>query len=246
MSKLVIATSTFYLDANCVRARCAVQMVKNANKAEIPIVVVEGGSPAAFREEIQDLGAIVLDEVPHARGVMGPGRRQAIARGFELTGGVISNYIEAEKYCLPVYLEELSRPILDGEANLCVPRRRSLFSYPTAQQLAEPLGNLHFKQLTGLDFDMWFGPRLFDQTAGKFFLEYDDVYGGSWDPTHVPVLRCVAAGLRVATNPVNYIHPSEQTEEEEYSADYTYKRALQLANLMGAFKKEAILLGLAR
>ena len=245
-SELVITTSTFYSDADCPRARCAVKMIENANELGISIVIVEGGSPKEFREEISDLGAIVLDEVPHARGVMGPGRRQAIAKGFEVTGGKISGYVEIEKYCMPMFVEELVRPILLGKVDICVPRRLSLETYPTAQRYAEPLGNLHFLQATGLDFDMWFGPRFFNQTAGKYFLEYDDEYGGSWDPTHIPTLRCAAAGLRVATPMVPYVHPQEQTDEEENSAVFTFKRAAQLSNLMAATEKEAKRLGLPR
>lgn len=221
-------------------------MVENAGTYEIPIVVVDGGSPKEFCEEISDLGAIVLDEVQHERGVMGPGRRQAIAQGFEVTGGLISGYVEPEKYCMPAFIEVLSGPILRGAIDLCVPRRISLGTYPTAQQLAEPLGNLHFFQATGLNFDMWFGPRFFNQAAGKYFLEYNDEYGGSWDPTHIPVMRCAAAGLRIDTQIVSYSHPPEQTEEEQNSATFTRKRAEQLSNLMKATEHEAERLGLPR
>ncbi len=169
---MVITTTTWYADAQCVRARCAIKTVQNARAHRIPIVVVEGGSPKEFRQELQDYGAIVVDEVVHARGVMGPGRRQAIAKGFEITGGRHSCYFEPEKDCMTQYVEMLFQDILDGKVDLCVPRRRSLKTYPTAQQLADPLGNLHFKQLTGLDLDMWFGPRFFNAAAGKYFLEF--------------------------------------------------------------------------
>jgi hypothetical protein len=241
---LVITTTTFYPDAQCVRAQCAIKMAMNAVAFGIPVIVIDGGSPVTFREAIQDFGAILLDEVPHAKGVMGPGRRQASRQGFEATDGLISGYVEAEKYDMPRLIETCSLPVLNGEADLCAPRRRSHESYPTAQQLAEPLGNLHFRQVTGLDLDMWFGPRFFNVAAGKFFLEYHDEYGGAWDPTHVPVIRAAAAGLRIVSPIVDYVHPREQTEEEENSPVYTYKRAAQLANLMKAAEVEAQRLGL--
>jgi len=245
-SGLVITTTTWYPVADCVRARCAARMVRNASALHIPVVVVDGGSPKEFREEIQDHCAILIDEVPHARGVMGPGRRQAIAKGFEITGGRVSCYIEPEKHPLLPWVDKCFGPVLSGEADLVIPRRISHSTYPTAQQLSEPLGNLHFKQATGLDLDMWFGPRFFNAIAGKYFLEYDDMYGGSWDPTHIPVIRCAAAGLRIMSPEVDYIHPSVQTAEEEYSAAWTYKRAAQLANLMKATEEEAKRLGLPR
>jgi hypothetical protein len=91
---------------------------------------------------------------------------------------------------------------------------------------------------------MWFGPRFFNATAGEYFLKYDDEYGGSWDPTHVPVIRCLAAKLRVLSPAIDYIHPREQTLEERDSPVYTHKRVAQLCNLMTAVEKEAQRLGL--
>jgi len=223
-----------------------VKTVKNAREFCIPILVVDGGSPEGFLEEIRDHGATVLSEVDHPRGAMGPGRRQAIAGGFRITDGRISCYIEPEKYDMVRYVEMCYAPILGDSADLNVPRRYSWITYPKAQQLAEPLGNLHFRQVTGLDYDMWFGPRFFNAAAGKFFLEYNDEHGGAWDPTCVPVIRAAAAGLRVAATKVDYVNSPEQTAEEEQSASWTKRRAAQLANLMEAHEKEARILGLPR
>ena len=51
-------------------------------------------------------------------------------------------------------------PIADGSADLVVPRRASLASYPLGQQHAESMGNLFWNKLTGHDLDMWFGQGL--------------------------------------------------------------------------------------
>lgn len=246
MIDIVIATTTFYKETDSVRAGCAIRMVANATRHGIPIVVVDGGSYPSFLEQIADLGAIVIPEVEHPRGIMGPGRRQAIAAGFEQTGGRFSCFIQPEKDCMPQFVKSLFRPIIDNEADLCSPYRYSVRSYPSAQWRAEQIGNIHFRQVTGLDYDMWFGPRFFNATAGKYFLEYDDKYGGAWDPTHIPVLRCIAAGLRIVNPVVQYVHPPEQTQEEENSSLFSEKRAAQLGNLMQATREEAKILGIAR
>lgn len=242
-SDLVVTTSTWYSEP-CIRSRCAIQFVKNCAENGIAVVVVDGGSYKSFREEVLATGkdfVTFLDEVEHTKGLLGPGRRQAIQAGFEITGGKLSGYCEAEKMDMPRFIASFCRPILDGETDIVFPARseQSFKTYPTAQQWTERAGDLQWRQATGLDWDAYFGPRWYNAAAGKFVLEYDDAYGGMWDATLLPLLRCAASGLHVTNPKIDYIHPAEQTAEEENSSAYTRKRFEQLVNVAKAAEAEA-------
>lgn len=79
--------------------------------------------------------------------------------------------------------------------------------------------------------------------ALEYFLAYQGDYGDGWDCIFIPVLRAIAAGLKVIGVPVDYIHPPEQTQEEG-TLMTVVKRVEQLQNLVPAIVAEAKKLGI--
>ncbi|MDD5145330.1 MAG: hypothetical protein PHF44_00555 [Candidatus Pacebacteria bacterium] len=235
----VIATTTMYKALQDVRAKLAIETVKQASELGYEIIVVDN-SPPEIKDIFRKYGAKVADS---ATG-MGVGRRIAIQLANDLTGtnGVII-WMEPEKAPLVPYLAKLIEPITAGIADLVIPKRRSLSSYPLIQQHFEWLGNEAFRLLTGRVLDAWSGPRIFRPEIAPYFLNYKGEYGDQWDSIFIPVLRAIKDGKKVIGVEVNYIHPAEQTAVEDDFEMYQ-KRRYQLNTLIEAMEKEAKILGL--
>ena len=234
VNAVVIATTTFSKTYD-MRAKLAVKLVKACAEHGYPVVVVDGGSDAGFRGDLMAAGAEVCDEAGKG---MGAARRQAMTVAGEGAGpdGLVL-WCEPEKYTLIPEIKKMVKGLIDESASLVVPDRGPLTTYPIEQRLAEPLGNLAFERITGLKLDMWSGPRLMTQDALFYFSAYKGEYGDLWDSIFIPVLRVIAAGLKVISVPINYVHPPEQTFAEE-TAEMLVKRIKQLDNLVPAMLTE--------
>jgi hypothetical protein len=242
LGETVIATTTFYKDPEDIRAHLALKMLDSALDFDFPTVVVDGGSHPDFIAQMRKRDAHVFGE--EAPG-MGPGRRQALRLASDMAGadGAIV-WMEPEKEPLITeigYCEEL---IWAGQADMVIPKRMSLSSYPTEQAHAEMMGNLAFQYMTGHALDIWFGPMVLNRLALQYFLDYDGKYGDKWDSIHIPRLHVIKAGLQVESVNVDYDHPQEQTKQETGDLSFLIKRIDQLQNLVPTFWQEAYELGL--
>jgi len=241
--KIVIATGTFYLDDGGVRPRLALQTASEALRHGYIFAVIDGGSSEGFYRQMVTQDIIFLKEELHG---MGRGRRQLLSYVANLVGdnGVII-WTEPEKWPLIAELRKATILIQDGTADLVIPGRtdEGLSSYPFAQACAERLGNSAFRALTGREFDMWFGCRVMNRRALDFFLNYQGEYGDLWEGMYIPVLRAIKENLRISSVSVNYIHPQEQSAEEEGTYSFIKKRLHQLNNLVPALEHEARKLG---
>lgn len=238
-SKTVIATTTFYRDEEDVRAKLALQFADEAEKAGYQLVVVDGGSPTSFVSELNFRGAMVMKSVTPG---MGSDRRQAMAKAITLAGdGGVVIWSEPEKHTLVRELGHVASPVLLGRSDLVIPKRsyEGLLSYPPEQLLAERMGNLAFKYLTGKDLDIWFGVFAANKRALRYFLEYNGEHGDLWDSTILPRVQAIKEGIRVESVNVKYTHPVEQTEQETGDMGFFMKRIDQLRNLVPALQKEA-------
>lgn len=247
---VAIATTTFYPDPNnpilADRAELTELMIKKNVGLGYEIFVVDGGSHIDFIHGFQDAGATVMEEEEHPRGVLGVGRRQAMLAAYE-TGREVIVWTEPEKVPYVPEIVKTAVPIIKGFADLVVPQRKSLDSYPGLQQLAEAFGNGHWSEVTGLNLDVWFGPK---SARGKsrdmietvhYFLVYDSKsfdatldYGDKWDSTFLPIIDAHMASARCLSVPVDYAHPESQTKFEQGNPDYNMKRLVQLENLVPA------------
>ncbi len=238
MSLLVIATTTFTKDSTEIRARLVVRTMQEAQAHNFPVIVVDGGSPAEFCQELQSFGAILLDE--KERG-MGPGRRQALGEAGRMAGrDGVTVWMEPEKWPLVAELGKVVAPIVLGEADCVVPSRtvEGLSSYPPEQVHAELLGNQAFAYISGQPLDVWFGPFGCNELALQYFLGYQGEYGDKWDSIIIPRLRLIRDRRRVRSVPVTYTHPRSQTEQETGNLDFLIKRIEQLMNLVPALRAE--------
>lgn len=234
--KIAIVAITYYdlkTPTSVLRAGLTKEMVKNACSLGYLVVLVDGGSPRELIKEYQNLGAIVHKQKTKS---MGAGRREAIEYANSLDSEIVF-LTEPEKASLVSRIEEVVGPILEGKADIVMPWRRSLGSYPIAQQLSERFGNLYWKEMTGLELDVFFGPRVWHKDISKYFLEYDGAYGDLWDSLQVPVINAISDGKRVISVPVEYRHPVEQTKTEERDLSFFRKRIEQLINCIDAFEK---------
>ena len=249
MSKIVIATTTFYSSIDDHRAILATRTVKEAVTSGFSIVVVDGSPSStvmdsAVRDISQEEGVVILKQ---RNAGMGVSRRQAIEKAVEIAGkDVIVMWMEPEKWPLIKYISEITKPIIDSQFDFVVPARtkKGFESYPEEQDYAEKIGNSAFFHLTGHKLDMWFGPVAFRSRLAHYFLDYKGEYGDLWDSCHIPRLRMMKDGHKFVSIEIDYIHPSEQTISETGNVDFIIKRVKQLNNLIPAFKEEALKLGM--
>ncbi|MBL7148070.1 MAG: glycosyltransferase [Nanoarchaeota archaeon] len=229
--KITIATTTFYnpnLEDDIHRAKIAKNSIRTANNLGYEIVIVDGGSSEELLKEFEKYGARVYSQTSKG---MGKSRRQAIREAYNIGREVVA-WAEPEKESYISQIVKTAEPIIKDSADLVVPKRKSLESYPAAQQYAEPLGNLFWKDLTGYDLDMWFGPRTWKKEISDYFLNYNGEYGDLWDSIFIPVMNAIIDGKKIISINVEYTHPKKQTEMEEHDLKFHWKRIKQLNNLM--------------
>jgi hypothetical protein len=249
---IALATTTFEPDPEHVRAQLAFEFADLAAQYSYPAIMVDGGSPESFQDALRARGAHVFLEVDHPHGVLGPGRRQALAAAAEYGDTVV--WLEPQKGGLIPYLGELNRPIVAGEANLVNPHRTEagFQSLSPEQMHAERFGNLAVAYAIGRTdpgkmLDIWFGAMLLDHEALDIFLKYDAAkYGApdAWDSILISRIEAIAYGLEVVSQDVDYRYPPEQTADETGNLKMLMKRLDQLNALVPFFIKAATELGL--
>lgn len=237
---LKIATTTFYTSPDDLRFKLATKFVKEAVKAGHEVVIVDGSPLPEIGEQLRNLGASVCAQ--REKG-MGPGRREALRLASD--SDVIA-WVEPEKHPLVPFLEVLAEKVRAG-ADMVIPRRRSLGSYPKYQEISEHKGNWEAGSMTGRpELDLWFGPRVMNLKGLSHFLAYDGLYEDRWDSIFIPVMWAIADGSRVVSHTVDYVHPAEQTAAEEGDATMDKKRDVQLESLLQAIGAECSKLGLPK
>lgn len=230
--RVIIATSTLYRadnETDKIRAKLALEMIRKAKKEGYKIIVVDAGSPKEIRDEFEKGGAIViLENNPET---MGASRREAFREAYN-QGAEIIIWMEPEKHDYIRSIRKSIRPIIENKAEMVIPERKSLRSYPKAQQYIELFANLFWKELTGTDLDMWFGVRIFKRELAHYFLEYRGEYGDKWDSLFIPIMNALSDGKKIKSVEIDYIHDDRQTKNEEHSLDFYKKRIEQLNLLM--------------
>lgn len=223
----VIVTGTKYdllIHMEALRAKLALQTIKAARDAGYEIIVADAQSTPSFVEEMKKLGARVITGNTKT---LGASRREGITQAMKLGKEVIA-FMEPEKVSYVKEVQKTALPILEGKADMVIPHRKSLASYPRVQQLAEELANTVCAKLTNTYLDQWFGPRTWSKDCSKYFLDYAGEYGDAWEWQFIPVNEALADGKRVLSIDVDYTHPPEQTAAEEKDFAFFEKRLKQL------------------
>lgn len=224
---VVIATSTLYPSLEEVRPRLAIKTAKISGECGYPIVVVDASPDKRVTQALEQAGAIVFKAQDPG---MGPSRRQALQEAAKIAGqdGILA-WLEPEKATFVPFLAEVVKYLLSQQADIVIPRRKSLESYPEFQQHFEWLNNYIFQIYTERDLDHCVGVRVFRSDITPFFLNYRGEYGDKWDSLIVPLLRIIGAGKRVVEVEIDYVHPPEQTATEGTASDFEH-RLEQLIN----------------
>lgn len=232
--KVAIATTTRYnpdSEEGVLRAGLAEDTIRDALELGYDVSVIDGGSADEFLQRLEAYGAHIEAEEGNT---MGAGRRQALRKARD-SGRMIVAWTEPEKVDYVGSIAATSLPIIEGAVDLVVPERKSLESYPVAQQHSERFGNAVFQGLTGRDLDVFIGPRTIGEKAFGYFLGYDGEYGDLWDSIFIPVLESIYFGGGVIGVPIDFEYPEEQRRfEERHAAGFNIKRLAQLDNLVPA------------
>ena len=153
----IVAISTVTLFRNNqsdkIRERYALRSMAEGRELGYSIDVVDGGSSDPYLRECDKLGATV-HVLP---GTSFEKRTKfGVERMLAREGKQILARLEIEKPLMQ-HIAAMAQPIYEGRADLVVPHRGERKEYPREQQAAETLGNIFFKTLTGLPFelDMW-------------------------------------------------------------------------------------------
>ena len=232
--KVAIATTTYYnpdSESDRIRAEIAKRTVRSAINLGYEVALVDAGSSDCLVREFERYGARLF--LSSDGFTMGWDRRKSIQNASRLGRRIVA-WTEPEKENYIPELWKTALPIIEEKADMVIPDRRPLDSYPIVQQYAENLGNLVWRELTGLDLDMWSGPRTWRNELSYLFLEYEGRYGDKWDSIFVPVIDAVLKGKKVIGVKVNYKHPKDQTQSEEGNIAFHMKRIEQLSSLTKA------------
>ena len=235
--KTLVVTTTYYnpdVESDVFRSNLAKRGIKSATDLGYKVIIVDNGSSNEFLKYIENCGAILHQETKLS---MGQQRRKVIQIATQ-SGGEIIAFTEPEKIDYISKIALTASPIIEGLKDLIIPRRKSLRSYPKEQQYAEAVGNLLWKNLTGYDLDIWFGPRTWRKDVSRYFLGYDGSYGDKWESINIiPLLEAIVGEVRIGEINIDYTHPIEQTQYEECNQTYLLKRIEQLHYLTRIMKE---------
>lgn len=159
-------------DTDGIRGDLSLELLSKALSNGVRVVACDGGSSPDFLfalENFKDRGLTVLNSGIQGRA---PQRRRSFEAATFLPNGKVIIYTQAEKFSLVDYLSDISKPILDGQADIVIPKRNpNLFreSYPEYMWKSEIRVNDTYDWLmkkTRLmkpeeSFDWFFGPVVF-------------------------------------------------------------------------------------
>lgn len=178
--------------------------------------------------------------------LIGPSRRQVVEWVLRnLKDNQVILWCEPEKWTVVKWFLAMAEPILDGSADIVVPRRKSLASYPHWQIPWEQLINACYREIIGMNLDYCFGPKVLSSAACKYWLAYPGGQQNAPD-THDSIvtylLDAKLDGMRIAEVMVDYEHPASQTAAEVHDRAIMKRRMVTLTHLVDALvNREAML-----
>lgn len=112
-------------DTDGIRGDLALEMIRNALGCGIRIVACDGGSSLEFISALENFKSEGLTVVKSEVAGRAPQRRRAYETAALLPGSKIIIYTQAEKISLIDHLTEISKPILEGQADVIVLKRNA-------------------------------------------------------------------------------------------------------------------------
>lgn len=236
-SDLTVFTSTLYGrdKTSEIRQKLAEKFLDNCSKLQINCVVVDGGSNQELIDKIKLLKNVTLLSEPSLS--MGDGRKEALRIAMEKYKTPYYFWSEPEKDDLikEESLTEIIKGLREEKADIVVPARIENDTRPELQTWIENRANKKATELmdSKLDesFDLWFGPKMFNQAGAKYFLEYQSILN-KWDTTIGPVIDAYKGGLKIASAKVDYKYDPSQKKDEEFNRVIKKKRIEQYATIL--------------
>lgn len=253
-------------DTDGIRGDLAIQSISNAISQGVQVVAADGRSSEEFLSTIKGFESSgLLTIVSTNKPGRGPQRRAAFEKAIQLTGKQTIIYFQAEKDSLMDYLTEITKPIVDGSADIVVPARTSdLFeqSYPNYMRESELNVNKTYNWLmhkAGIlpkdeNLDWFFGPVVFrnDPEIVSYFLkEYGlrspirSRVGAQPNPElhsdghYFPIIEALFNKKRVVGVEIPFVYPKAQRDNEmspERVAQFQQRRKLDAS----AYRLEAL------
>lgn len=226
-----------------VRGDLALQFIRKVKELGCHIVIVDGKSTKTFKKELRNMQNIIIFNYISAK--RSPARRQAIKAASTILGVKVVIITEPEKISLLGSLDELIRPITQGNADIVVPKREEgLFkkTFPSYMYASEIEANGFYNEslrangMLGVDdedLDMFFGPRVIRnnrETIHLFMRKYDMPLGNVSFQSELfdtedysnalffPVVLALKKRKRVESVTIPFSYPSTQKENEEKGA----------------------------
>ncbi|GEM_PF-740414 len=252
-------------DTDGIRGDLAIELLSKTVSKGVGVVACDGGSSSDFLlalEEFNNKGLTVVNSDIQGRA---PQRRKAFETASSRTKGKVIVYTQPEKASLVDHLLEISKPILEGNADIVIPKREEkLFksSYPKYMWQSEVQVNNTYDWLMkrfGLikqdeSFDWFFGPIVFrndPEMVSIFLKKYEtdgSIYsriGANTDPEknsgshYFPIIEALYKKKSVVSVEVPFEYPKSQRENEiskKAIADFIQRRKYDSA----AYRLEAL------
>lgn len=240
---LAIFTSTLYDNSPIKRTRVplSIRFFENARDLRIAVFAVDGGSNEEFVGKIKNFENVTVAVQKNTS--MGEHRRHALKMAMSSDIASDKEYYlwsEPEKYSLlePETLDSMIAVLRSGQADIVVPKRKSMDSCSAFQNEMETKANIKAAQIMGSEevFDLWFGPKMMNRTGARYFLNYkSDV--DKWDATIVPVVQALHDGKKIVSVPVDFKYDPIQKSMEEKSAEMDAKRIEQYTSIISEIEK---------
>jgi len=238
---LTVFTSTFYGSDKTseVRQKLAEKFLSNCVDLKINCVVVDGGSNQEFINKVKLFKNITLLIEPSLN--MGESRKEALRVAMDKYKTPYFLWVEPEKDDLikEESLLAIIKELRENKADIVVPQRIKNDTNPELQTWIENRANKRVAEIMDPNlkesFDLWFGPKMFNQAGAKYFTDYKSNIN-KWDTIIGPVIDAYKDKLRISSAKVDYKYDVSQKEDEESNKIIKRKRLEQYTTILKELK----------
>lgn len=232
-----------------IRGDLALQMLSEAQKKGIQIILIDAGSSEAFIKKITRIGINVIHSKNKA---LSPSRQYGYKIASKTKGVKVICWLEPEKVSIPRdCLSQAVLPLLRDKADIVIPKRSNtaFATYPSFQAKIEKNANKQWNNILkkhkilskkAEDLDIWFGPKFFKNDPKlidifqkryqfKEKIQKMDIWSNS---IIFPIITALKKGYRVISVKVDYKHPKIQTAIEDNSTLMMKKRRVQYRSIL--------------
>lgn len=250
-NEIAIALATFYPSwyrgklksikhTDKVRGDLALEFITKATRSGYKVVLVDGKSSKPFKKTAANIPSLTIKNRRSQK--RSPAKRQAFKIASRIENIKVILATEPEKLDILDSIDKITKPILDGNATIVIPKREdNLFqsSYPKYQYESEVEGNKLYNEYlrannllkeSDQDLDMFFGPRAFlnDRKILSLFMrkfkikvKKFEIESELFDPEELsnasffPIVLGLKRKIKVKSVEIPYTYPKLQKENEE-------------------------------